>query len=67
MALAGGSPERFPQTRVQERSENTTVRGNEEWITQMETSSGRYLKKRNSWRLLSQNLLSFKNTGHQAI
>ena len=30
MALAGGSPERFPQTRVEERPENTTVRVNEE-------------------------------------
>ena len=30
MALAGGSPERFPQTRVQERPENTTVRDNEQ-------------------------------------
>ena len=30
MALAGGSPERFPQTRVQERPENTVIRGNEQ-------------------------------------
>ena len=30
MALAGGSPERFPQTRVEERSDNTTTRDNEE-------------------------------------
>ena len=29
MALAGGSPGRFTQTRVEERSENTTVRDNE--------------------------------------
>ena len=29
MALAGGSPEKFPKTRVEERSENTTIRGNE--------------------------------------
>ena len=30
MALAGGSPGRFPQTRVQERPENTVIRGNEQ-------------------------------------
>ena len=30
MALAGGSPERFPQTRVEERPENTVIRGNEQ-------------------------------------
>jgi len=30
MALAGGSPERFPQTRVEERPENTFIRGNEQ-------------------------------------
>ena len=30
MALAGGSPERFTQTRVEERPENITTRGNEE-------------------------------------
>ena len=30
MALAGGSPERFPQTRVEERSDNTTTRVNDE-------------------------------------
>ena len=29
MALAGGSPERFPQTRVEERPENITIRDNE--------------------------------------
>ena len=29
MALAGGSPERFTQTRVEERSENATIRDNE--------------------------------------
>ena len=30
MALAGGTPERFPQTCVEERPDNVTTRGNEE-------------------------------------